>query len=323
MSLNVIGLGEVLWDLLPAGPQLGGAPANFAYHVQALGTQIGAQAEVITRIGDDNYGREIIRRFQEMRLGAASVQIDEIAPTGTAQVALSKNGLACFTIQENVAWDFLALTDEARYSVRQADAICFGTLAQRSARSRSTIQQLVASSSSNALRVLDINLRDSFYSSRVVEESLQLANILKLNDEELPILVEMFDSCGGDTPVRLSTPEHSSVPTAASMHHQIERLAQAFGLRLVALTRGANGSLLYQADGEERRWSDSASRPVNVIDTVGAGDAFTAALVLGLLRRLDLDEINNIANEVARYVCSQSGATPKLPVEFAKWFSAS
>jgi fructokinase len=304
MNFNVIGVGEVLWDLLVTGPQLGGAPANFAYHAHALG----AQTQVITRVGKDDYGREIIRRFHEMGLPETTVQIDDTVPTGTAKVALSGDGLAHFTIQENVAWDHIAVTPEALVAASEAHAICFGSLAQRSEPSRNTIQQLVAETPASGLRVFDINLRQQFYSRGLIEESLQLANVLKLNDDELPTLAEMFGLTG--------LPEHQ-------IKHQIEWLAHTFSLRLVALTRGANGSLLYQKDNDnnEVRWSDCPSRPVKVVDTVGAGDSFTAAMVLGLLRKMDLDEINTIANEVARYVCSQPGATPALPIEFARRFS--
>jgi fructokinase len=298
MNSNVIGVGEVLWDLLLTGPQLGGAPANFAYHAHALG----AHAQVITRVGKDDYGREIIRRFHEMGLPETGVQVDETAPTGTAKVALSGDGLAHFTIQENVAWDSIAATDKAVAVARSAHAICFGSLAQRSETSRNTIQHLITATPPNALRVFDTNLRQQFYSRDVIEQSLQLANVLKLNDDELPTLAAMFRLTG-------------------STENQIEQLAQTFSLRLVALTRGPNGSLLYQTINNEVRWSDCPSRPVKVVDTVGAGDSFTAALVLGLLRKMDLDEINTIANEVARYVCSQPGATPTMPAEFARRFS--
>src|SRR5713101_1920286 len=294
MNSNVIGVGEVLWDLLLTGPQLGGAPANFAYHAHALG----AQAQVITRVGKDDYGREIIRRFHEMGLPETTVQIDDTVPTGTAKVALSGDGLAHFTIQENVAWDFIAVTDKAVAVARHADAICFGSLAQRCEASRNTIQYLVAATPPDALRVFDINMRQQFYSRDVVEKSFRLANVLKLNDDELPRLADMFSLTG-------------------STEDQIGQLAHTFSLRLVALTRGPNGSLLYQTDNDnnDARWSDCPSRPVKVVDTVGAGDSFTAAMVLGLLRKMDLDEINTIANEVARYVCSQPGATPSMPVE--------
>jgi fructokinase len=306
MGLNVVGavvgVGEVLWDLLLAGPQLGGAPANFAYHAHALG----APVKFITRVGNDDYGREVIRRFNEMGLPDTTVQVDELVSTGTAKVALSGDGLAHFTIQENVAWDHIAVTPEALAAAREADAICFGSLAQRCQPSRNTIQQLVAATPPNALRVFDINLRQQFYSRGVIEESLQLANVLKLNDDELPALAEVL-SLPGSTEQKI---EHKT-------ERQIECLAQTFSLRLVALTRGPKGSLLYQ----EGRWSDCPSRPVRVVDTVGAGDSFTAALVLGLLRKMDLDEINTLANEVARYVCSCAGGTPSLPVEFARKFS--
>jgi fructokinase len=330
MNSNVIGVGEVLWDLLLTGPQLGGAPANFAYHAHALG----AQAHVITRVGNDDHGREIIRRFHEMGLPETTVQIDETVPTGTAKVALSGDGLAHFTIQENVAWDHIAVTPAALAAASEAHAICFGSLAQRSEASRNTIQQLVVAAPADALKVFDINLRQQFYSRDVIERSLQLANVLKLNDDELPTLAAMFnltgsaedDSCGADTPVRVFGARQPSARTRVSaphkIEHQIECLAQTFSLRLVALTRGANGSLLYQKDNDnnDARWSDCPSRPVKVVDTVGAGDSFTAAMVLGLLRKMDLDEINTIANEVARYVCSQPGATPALPTEFARSF---
>jgi fructokinase len=298
MNRNVVGVGEVLWDLLPTGRQLGGAPANFAYHAHALG----AQAKVITRVGNDDYGREITRRFREMGLPDTTVQTDDTLPTGTVKVELSGNGLADFTIQENVAWDCIAATAGAMAAACAADAICFGSLAQRFLQSRATILTLVAAARADALRVFDINLRQNFYSRTVIEQSLDLANVLKLNDEELPVLAEMFGAAG-------------------SIEQQIDRLARQFSLNLIALTRGANGSLLYRKDKDGVRWSDCRSRPVHVVDTVGAGDSFTAALVLGLLGKMELDEINEIANEVARFVCSQAGATPVLPVEFANRFS--
>src|SRR6202795_2501975 len=302
MNFNVIGVGEVLWDLLLTGAQLGGAPANFAYHAHALGEQ----AQVITRVGKDDYGREIVRAFREMGLPETIVQIDDTVPTGTAMVALSGDGLAQFTIQENVAWDHIAVTREALVAASEAHAICFGSLAQRSEPSRNAIQQLVAETPADALRVFDINLRQQFHSRGLIEQSLQLANGLKLNDDKLRTPVDIFGLTG--------FAEHQ-------IKHQIEWLAHTFSLRLVALTRGANGSLLYQKDNNEVRWSDCPSRPVKVVDTVGAGDSFTAAMVLGLLRKMDLDEINTIANEVARYVCSEPGATPALPIEFARRFS--
>jgi fructokinase len=298
MSCNIVGVGEVLWDLLVTGPKLGGAPANFVYHAHALG----AQANIITRVGGDDYGREIVHRFRELGLPETAVQVDDALLTGTVKVELSGDGLARFTIQENVAWDGIEATPEAVAVAGVADAICFGSLAQRCELSRTTIQRLVAATRRDALRVFDINLRQRFYSRDVIDKSLDLANVLKLNEDELPTLAEIFD-------------------LTESGEQRIERLAREFNLDLVALTRGPNGSLLYQRNKNGVRWSDCRSRPVHVIDTVGAGDSFTAALVLGLLRGIDLDEINEIANDVARFVCSQAGATPALPVEFAKRFS--
>ena len=293
MEFKVIGIGEVLWDLLPSGPQLGGAPANFACHSHDLG----ARAAVVSRVGQDGFGQELFARFKEMGLPGEALQVDDQAPTGTVLVTLAEQGVPQFTIQENVAWDRLAVTASALETVREADAICFGSLAQRHPISRASIQRLVAATPPGALRIFDINLRQSFYSREVIDQSLRLANVLKLNDNELPILASMLEL--GKTP-----------------EQQIQRLAQSFGLRLVALTRGARGSLLYS----EGRWSEQPSQPVQVVDTVGAGDAFTAALVLGLLNGMEMDELHAIAGEVARFVCSQAGATPALPERFRSKF---
>ena len=223
MNFNVVGIGEVLWDMLLTGPQLGGAPANFAYHAHALG----ARSTVITRVGDDDHGREVLRRFQLMGLPADTVQVDGSAPTGTANVRITGNGLAHFIIQEDVAWDFIASTPEALTAAQQADAICFGSLAQRSATSRSAIQHLVAATRPDALRVFDINLRQSYYSRESIECSLRLANILKLNEDELPKVVEMF-GC--------AEPTDDGNPARTREERQIAALARLFDLRLVALT---------------------------------------------------------------------------------------
>jgi fructokinase len=295
MRSKIVGIGEVLWDLLPAGPQLGGAPANFTYHAHALG----AGACVVTRVGDDDFGRAIRCRFEEQEIAGGTIQVDAAAPTGTVTVKLSDRGIPNYVIHENVAWDHLAVTPPALEAIRQADAICFGSLAQRGEISRASIQRLVAAAPAGALRVFDINLRQNYFSSGVIEQSLRLASVLKLNDAELPVLSKVFGLTG-------------------STRHQIEFLAQKFSLQLVALTRGPAGSLLFQ----NGRWSDCPSVPVEIVDTVGAGDAFTAALVMGLLRKMDLDEINFLADEVARYVCSRAGATPPLPGTFSGRFAA-
>ena len=295
MNFKIIGIGEVLWDLLPSGPQLGGAPANFAYHARALG----ADACVVTRVGRDDFGRAILRRFEEQGIADGTVQVDDEVATGTVTVMLSETGIPTYTIHENVAWDRLAVTAAALNAIRRADAICFGSLAQRSHESRAAIQRLVSAAPADSLRVFDINLRQKYYSREVIEESLRLANVLKLNDGELPILAGMFELPG-------------------STQQQIERLAQRFGLQLVALTRGPAGSLLFRAG----KWSDCPSLPIKVVDTVGAGDSFTAALVMGQLQRMELDEINHLADEVARYVCACAGATPSLPESIRQRFGS-
>jgi fructokinase len=295
MSYKIVGIGEVLWDLLPSGPQLGGAPANFACHAHALG----ARACIVTRVGNDDFGRAIRHRFEEQDIAQGTMQVDDDAPTGTVTVALSHQGIPNYLIHENVAWDRLAVTASALNAIRGADAVCFGTLAQRSEPSRSSIQRLVAAAPATALRVFDVNLRQKYFSDEVIEQSLRLANVLKLNDGELPVLSKLFSLAG-------------------STRQQIELLAQQFSLQLVALTRGPAGSLLFKAG----QWSDCPSVPIEVVDTVGAGDAFTAAMVMGLLRKMELDEINDLADEVARYVCSCAGATPPLSKKFSDRFAA-
>lgn len=290
MKFKIVGIGEVLWDLLPAGRQLGGAPANFAFHAKMLG----AQAQVVTRIGRDDLGEAILRRFVEMGIEVDAVQLDDKAPTGSASVVLNSGGVPQFVIRENLAWDHLIITETARKAVHEADAICFGTLAQRNEISRSSIQSLVASARPEAFRIFDINLRQKFFSLDIIKASLELANILKINDEELPVLAKFFGLAGEPA-------------------EQIAELARRFDLRLVALTCGARGSLFFSRGVYSKVEGLSAS----VVDTVGAGDAFTAMLALGLLAGWDLDRINQRANKVAAYVVSQPGATPLLPAHLS------
>jgi fructokinase len=288
MNHRVFGIGEVLWDLLPQGKQLGGAPANFAFHARSLGFA----GAIISCVGQDDLGIEILERLHGLQVPVDFVLKDEGLPTGTVSVELDDCGVPHYTIHEPVAWDRIPSAASALAVVRGAQAVCFGSLAQRSAVSRKTIQELVSATPTSALRVFDINLRQKFYSREIIEESLRLANVLKLNDTELPVLAEMFELKG-------------------SVRERLARLAEVFELQTVALTCGDKGSILLHRG----RWSESPVRPVKVVDTVGAGDAFTAALVKGLLSGMDLDRLNAAANEVARYVCSCPGATPQLPDE--------
>ncbi|MFA6563835.1 MAG: PfkB family carbohydrate kinase [Verrucomicrobiia bacterium] len=308
MNSKVLAVGEILWDLLPSGKQLGGAPANFAYHAHALG----AEVRVVSRVGNDPLGREILARLRALGLPTDGVGVDADAPTGTVSVELAADGQPRFTIHENVAWDRLVADEASLAFAAQADAVCFGSLGQRSEASRSSIRKLVVATPPTALRVFDINLRQHFHSRDIVEDSLRLANVLKLNDTELPVLAAMFGLSGG-------------------IREQLAALAERFGLHTVALTRGAHGSVLHvaaslrdagQDDGRSRSdratfaWSEHPGLTVKVVDSVGAGDAFAAAVALGLLAGHRLDDINRRANEVAAYVCSQSGATPVLPASF-------
>jgi fructokinase len=286
MSCKILAVGEVLWDLLPTDKQLGGAPANFTFHCRGLG----ALARLVTRIGDDDLGRQVLERFRLLGLPTETVQIDPAWPTGTVAVTLADDGQPRFTIHEHVAWDRIAADETALAEARSADAVCFGSLAQRNEPSRRAIRALVSAARPGALRVFDVNLRPPFVDRDVIADSLELADVLKLNDQELPELAAMFGLPPG-------------------VREAIEELASRFGLSVVALTRGAGGSLL-KADG---RWSDHPGKPAEVCDTIGAGDAFTAALTVGLLAGRPLEEINRHANEVAAFVCSRPGGTPALP----------
>ena len=293
MSFRLIGIGEWLWDLLPGRPQMGGAPANFAFQASALG----AIANIISRIGNDPLGRQLLERLDEAGISQEAVQIDPSAPTGTVTVVIDDRGQPQFTIHEGVAWDHLQPTDQGFQVVAKADAVCFGTLAQRMEPSRGTIRALVSATRPDCLRILDVNLRQHYYSRESLMTSLELADVLKVNDSELPILGEMW---GLD-------PNPQSV---------IPYLAERFSLMVIAYTRGDRGSLLFR-DGQ---WSDHPGIPTQVVDTVGAGDAFTAAMTMGLLMGWGLDTINERSNLVASAVAGRAGATPPLPEEISRLF---
>jgi fructokinase len=282
----VVGLGELLWDLLPAGKQLGGAPANFAYITSLLG-DVGIPA---SRLGEDALGAEAIHRLGELALSTEFIQKDANHPTGTVKVEVDGTGQPRFEISESVAWDFLDWTPQWQKLAQQADAVCFGSLAQRSERSHSTIRSFLLASRQNAARVFDVNFRQHFYTTQVFAESLKLATVVKLNHEELPRIMHLFEL------------EHRSEEDSA------RRLLSLYALKLVCITRGNDGSLLVSADES----NEHPGFKVKVADTVGAGDAFTAALVHGYLRGTSLAQINETANRVGAWVASQSGATPAL-----------
>jgi fructokinase len=284
----VIGLGEVLWDLLPGGKKFGGAPANFAYHARALG----AEAYVVSCVGDDDLGDEILRQLDALGLNREYIAVDAEHPTGTVSVKLDACGKPTYVIHENVAWDFIPSRPELFGLAQRADAVCFGSLAQRSAVSRVTIRDFVTATRDDCLRIFDINLRQHYFNLDTIAASLEWATVLKLNDEELPVVAQKLSIPGAEKEI-------------------LGTLCRRFNLDLIALTMGGEGALLFTPEAS----SVQPGLPVEIADTVGAGDAFTAALALGLLKGRDLDTINRHANCIARYVCSQPGATPPMPRE--------
>ncbi|HHV97407.1 MAG TPA: carbohydrate kinase [Clostridiaceae bacterium] len=315
-KFTVVGVGEILWDMLPSGKELGGAVTNFAYHAFALG----ADAYVVSAVGDDELGREIIAKVDELGLSTRYIQLDAKHPTGTVDVTLDANGIPSYVIHENVAWDYIKFTKEAFDLAKKADAICFGSLAQRSQTSRNTIISFLENScnenNDRCLRVFDINLRQNFYNREIIHQSLQYANALKLNDEELKVIDELLglsESLGLSKDLNVKTTGLSE-NMSPFIHDILNHLAEKYSLDLIVLTRGDKGSILFS----KGQFSEHSGFRVEVADTVGAGDAFTAAVVMGYLHCLDLDQISNIANKLASYVCSQKGGTPNLPDELKR-----
>lgn len=290
---RIVSVGEVLWDLLPSGAQLGGAPGNFACHCRALG----AEAALISCVGTDDLGDEALRHLSARGVDVSHIRRTDRFPTGTVAVEVAADGQPKFTIREQVAWDQLAATEPALRLASAADVVCFGSLAQRTHAARDALRKLVQAAPPSALRVCDINLRAPFCSPEVIVGSLELANVLKLNEAELPLLAAQFALRG-------------------SAEEQLDRLAEQFGLHTVALTLGAAGSRVRRAG----TWTSEPGRAVKVVDAVGAGDAYTAALVMALLQAWPTAELLAAATEVAAYVCTQPGATPALPAELTAPF---
>jgi fructokinase len=281
----IVGLGEMLWDLFPAGKQLGGAPSNFAYCTSLLGDR-GVAA---SRVGRDGLGNEALQRLTRLGLETSYIQTDETHATGTVSVRVDEKGEPAYEITNPVAWDFLRWDSTLQSLAQEADAVCFGTLAQRAPSSRETIRTFLATVRPGTARVFDVNLRQSFYSEEVLAKSMELTDILKLNHEELPRVAEIL---GLD----------SDLSERSCTRQFIER----FGLRLLCVTRGDRGSLLVSAS----ELHEHAGFKIRVVDTVGAGDAFTAALVYHFLRGSSLASMNEAANRMGAWVASREGATP-------------
>jgi len=293
----VLGLGELLWDVLPEGPRLGGAPANFT----VMAGRLGNHAVLLSRIGRDDLGRMALDRLEPLPVNTSSVETDPVHETGRVTVYF-ESGQPRYTIHQQAAWDFLELSDEWVRLAERADALCFGSLAQRSSEARQTIQTLAAQTSSKCIRVFDVNLRAPFYSGEVIQESLELATVMKMNDVEVPLVLGLLGLPGGDA-------VESDPPNADAERRGAERLLSEFpNLQMVAVTRGDRGSILVTRN----EWHEHPGLPVKVADTIGAGDAFTAAMTHYLLRGADLATLNEAGNRWGGWVASQTGAMPPL-----------
>lgn len=283
---TVVGLGELLWDELPGGRRLGGAPANFAF----MAAQLGDRGIVASRVGADTDGEDARRILGERGLDLAYVQSDEAHPTGTVRVDVDAGGQPGYVITEDVAWDHLAWTLRWEELAGHADAVCFGTLAQRAPQSRATVRRFLNATRGECVRVFDVNLRQSFYSAEILAASLDAATVAKLNHEELPIVADLL-KLGG-----------------RGENAWAHRLIQVFDLAMVCVTRGARGSLMVTP-------IDLIEHPgteVAVADTVGSGDAFTAALLYHHIRQAPLERIADAANRLGAWVATQTGGTPAL-----------
>jgi fructokinase len=289
----VIGLGEILWDHLPDGKRLGGAPANFAYHAMALG----AESHPVSAVGDDAPGAEIRARLAEARLDAGTIAVLPGLSTGAVTVRLDERGVPDFTIHENAAWDHIPFTRDLKELAGRADAVCFGTLAQRSEKSHRTIRRFLERTPPRCFKIFDMNLRQRYYSDEMILQSLNRADVLKCNDGELPVLSAMLGIGGSEIEI-------------------LKRLLSDFKLKLAALTMGEKGSRLVTPDGD----SFLEAPKVCVADTVGAGDAFTAALAMGLLAGDPLRTIHENATRLAAFVCTQKGAMPEIAA-IRQWMS--
>ena len=283
----IVGLGEALWDVLPEGKKLGGAPANFAYHAgQFLGQE---NTLAISALGQDKLAEETIDSLKEHKLNYLMPQVPY--PTGTVQVTLDEQGIPTYDIKENVAWDNIPLTDDIEKVARNCRAVCFGSLAQRNVVSRETIYKFLDSTPADCVKIFDINLRQQFYSKEVIKESLRRCNILKINDEELVLIGRMFDYPGLD------------------MENKCWLILGKYNLDMLVLTCGTNGSYVFTPGAMSFRETPK----VAVADTVGAGDSFTGSFCASILNGKPMEEAHRIAVEVSAYVCTQNGAMPTLP----------
>lgn len=283
----VVGMGEALWDVLPEGKKIGGAPANFAYHI----SQFGLPGCVVSAVGDDAYGKEIVENFTAKGLNQLLEKVPY--PTGTVQVEVDRNGIPQYEIRENVAWDNIPYTERLEALAGKTRAVCFGSLAQRSAVSRDTINRFLDAmhQSDDRLIVFDINLRQGFYNEEILRNSMKRCNVLKINDEELVTVSRLF-----------GLPDDSSQDACRKWLEQ-------FDLKALILTCGTDGSYVFTPED----MSFQPTPKIEVADTVGAGDSFTAAFIASILKGKSVKEAHKCAVQTSAYVCTQKGAMPLLP----------
>lgn len=290
MNEIVVGMGEALWDVLPEGKKIGGAPANFAYHV----SQFGLPSCVVSAIGDDALGKEIIENFTFKGLDQLIAEVPY--PTGTVQVEIDQTGIPLYDIKENVAWDNIPYTEHLDALAKRTKAVCFGSLAQRNVVSRNTINHFLDTmpKDDDSLIVFDVNLRQGFYNKEILCKSMQNCNILKINDEELITVSRMFGYPGID------------------LQDKCWILLGKYNLKMLILTCGINGSYVFTPGNV----SFQPTPKVEVADTVGAGDSFTAAFIASVLKGKSVTEAHSIAVKTSAFVCTQKGAMPILPPEY-------
>ena len=295
---TVVGIGEALWDCLPEGRKFGGAPTNFAYHCG----QFGLDAWAASAVGDDALGNEILNICNNAGLQIVCPKVPY--DTGTVQVTLDKNGIPQYDIKKDVAWDNIPYSEELADLARRADAVCWGSLAQRSYVSRNTIRSFIDDMPKDALKVFDINLRQNFFTKEVIESSLEICNILKINDEELVMVSRVF----GALPE--NDADFDTIWQSIDFKSKCRAILMKYNLRMLILTCGVNGSYVFTPDGEV---SQQSTPKVEVADTVGAGDSFTATFVSSLLLGKSVKEAHERAVKVSAFVCTQHGAMPTIP----------
>jgi fructokinase len=287
---RILGIGELLWDMLPEGPQLGGAPANYG----VMAARLGDNAAILSRIGRDALGMDALQILKAFPVDCSHLQIDREQSTGRVSVAF-EDGQPAYTIHQPVAWDFFELSEDWLHEAGRADAVCFGSLAQRSELTRSTIHALLRATKPECFRIFDVNLRAPYYNGAIVRESLHRASVMKMNDAEVPLVLDLL---GLERPT--------------SLREGAERLLKQFeDLQLVAITCGGSGSLLVSRS----QWHQHPGIPIRVADTIGAGDAFTAAMTHYLLRGAPLSILNEAGNRWGSFIASHAGAMPAISAE--------